>query len=423
MRHGISVSVSMAIGMAIFVLAVASTFLLLQGTLLPEGGFSGQVASTAAYAIDRFQAETEWTVYRQPVIVHANAAVDNQPLELAVPFDTAIEPESLAYIRDGEELSSQHDPAANTSVVITDLRNGSTRIDAVYTTDQPLPDRTYTSDLEQDGNETWNSDLNVTFTETGIEQVTYNGLNVLTSAADMGVSSVPQFEHELLRTNVTYDETEPLNVKLFEDSEQITIQDEFAGEQVWTFNLTDNFTTLYSEELGGTQDITGSGTLYADTTDFVDFYDNYGIAFIGNDIFVTVTRETTTSPIDVRINFTAATGEKSLLLYPHEGDYTSAVPHSTNFHEPYIVTVGLPEAVTGVSRSRSTDLASQSYEQVRTALGLTGMAYNITAGDIFRKGEPITVDATVYATTFPVPILDRFTNATAQQLQMRVWNQ
>jgi hypothetical protein len=423
MRQGLSVGVSMAIGMAIFVLAIASVFLLLQGTLIPNGGFSEQIASSTDYALDRFQQETEWTVYRQPVFIHADTAISNEPLELTVPFDPAADADSVAYIRDGTEIVSQHDAVENTSVVVTDLRNGTTRLDVVYTSGYELSDRSYTSALQQAGNSTWNTDLNVTVTGTGIEQITYKELDVLTSAADIGVSSVPQFDHELLRTNITYDETDSTSVKVFDGSGQIPIRDEFSGEQVWTFNLTDNFTTMYSEALGGTQDLTGSGTLYTDTTDFVDFYNLTGMAVIGDDMFVNVSRATASSPIDVRINFTATRGEKAVLLYLHDGNYTNAEPYKETFYDPYTASVSVPEAVTGVSRDRATALESRSYDQVRDTLGLAGTNYNITLGTAFTKGQAITVDATVYATQFPVPMMDRFTNATAQTLQMRVWNQ
>lgn len=423
MRHGLSVSVSMAIGMAIFVLAIATTFILLQGTVLPNSGFSEQVVSTTTYAVDRFMAGTTWTVHRQPVVIHSDTALANEPLELTTPLPPSTVPESIAYVRDGREIVSQHDAARNTSVVVTDVRNGTTRIDTVYTTRHDLPDREYTSSLTVAGNSTWNSRMNVTFTDTGFQQITYNGTEMLTAPASIDASTAPRIEEGLLRANVTYSEAERKTLRLFAQSGQIRYTGSFTGEQVWTVNLTDNLTTLYSSALGGTQDLSGTGELYADTTDFIDFYNRTGIAFIGDDLTVNVSRDGPAAPIDVRINFTDVNGEKPVLLYLHDRNYTAAVPYKQNFYDPYTVSIGTPAAVTGVSRSQAAAFDTKSNEQVRDALGLVGSAYNLSLAGLVEAGQPVTADTTVHAVSFPVPVLDRFANATARTFQLRVWNQ
>lgn len=411
----------MAIGMAVFVLAIASTFLILQGAILPSGGFSEEVSSAAHYALDRFHDQTDWTLYVQPVFIHADTALSDEPLELRTPFDPAAVPDSLVYVRDRQELVSQQDVADNTSVVVTDIRNGTTRLDLVYTIDHDLPERTYDG-IEQAGNSTWNDELNVTFTDSGFQQITFNGSDFLTADASIGASSSPIFVSEPVQTNVTFAEAERKEVRVFDGSGKIRVQETFTGEAVWTFNLTDNFTAMYSSADGGTTDLSGSGILYQNATDFVDFYNNSGFGFIGEDLFVTVSRETTSSPVDVRINFTDDNGEKNLLLYAHDGDYTSAVPQKRNFFSPYRVSMGLPVTVTGVSRSRAAALEGKEYERVQELLGLVGTDYNITVGDVFRKGRPITPGTTVQVFAFPAPIVDRFANATVHDLRMRVWN-
>lgn len=422
MRHGLSSSVSLAIGMAIFVLTVASAFLLLQGSMGTGGGFSEQVVSAANYALDLFHDRTEWTVYRQPVFIHSAASLASEPLELDVPFATGTVPGSILYMKDGNEVVSQHDFVANTSVVVTNVRQGTTRLDLVYTTDHSLPDRTYTSSLEQVENDTWNDELNVTFSDNGFQQVTFKELDMLTAESDIGASSYPLITSELLRTNATYDEADRKEVRVYDRTGKIRITERFSGETVWTFNLTDNFTTMYSSATGGTVNIDGSDTLYADTTDLVDFSDAYGFSIMGDGLFVTVSRETSSAPIDVRVNFTDDGGKKDIVLYAHEGDYTAALAQEQNVDNPYNVSVGVPVAVRGISRAQASSLESQSYETVQEELGLVGSAYNITIPGVFEKGEEVGLETTVHVFEFPVPVLQRFANATVKDLRMRVWD-
>jgi hypothetical protein len=423
MRQGLSVSVSMAIGMAIFVLAVATAFILLQGAVLPAGGSSEQVVATTTYALDRFEATTGWTLYQQPVIIRSDTALTDQPLELDTPFTPATVPSSIVYTRDGTERVSQHDTTRNTSVIVTDIRNGSTRLDAVYTTTHDLSDRTYTSTLTTAGNSTWNSRMNVTFTDTGFQQITYNGTAMLDAPADIAVATDPTIESSLLRTNVTYSGSDRLNLRVFDRSSQIRFDAAFSGQQVWTFNLTDNITTLYSSSTGSTQDITGSGTLFTDTTDFIDFYNQTGMAIIGAAMTVNVSRDGPSSAVDVRINVSDTNGEKAALFYLHDGNYTAAAPYEQNFRDPYTVSVGVPVPLSGISQEEAAAFDEKNDESVREALGIVSAAYNLTLDGIVTQGAPVTAETTVNAVSYPLPVMDRLANATARTLRMRVWNQ
>lgn len=420
MRKGVSIGVSLAIGMAIFVLGVASTFLLLQGPLAPGGGFSTQVGAAADYALSTFQDNTEWTVYRLPVIVHSSHALNGEPLELRVPYPPSTDEPSILVMQDGQERRSQHSMDDNTTVVHADLSDGATILHIVYTDETGLADRTYNSDLVQGGNSTWNADLNVTVSSTGFSTIRFKDLDMLQDTASISASSTPQFSTGLLQTNISYDEADMKTVRVFDDSGQIRMTDRFTGETDWFFNLTSNFTEMYTSATDSTTSLSSSGIIFQGTTDFVDFYDVYGFGILAEDMFVNVSRDTASSRIEVRINVSDDAGRKDVLLEAHDGDYTAIFPRTTP--SPYNVSLGAPVSVRGLSRSKAAALESNDYETVKTTLGLTGSEYNITVPDVFEKGRRVPGSTTVRTFNFPVATMERFANATVNDLRIRVWN-
>lgn len=419
-RTGAAIGVSMAVGMAIFILATASTLLLLQDSTATHAGFDRQTAAAADTAIDRFHDVTGWTVYERQITVHAAQDLTNEPLELgtALPIDS--DAGSVLVMQDETELPSQYDDTLNETVVVTNISAGTTILDLVYTEDSDLDAREYTSDLDQSGISTWNQDLNVTADSDGFSNITFKDLSLLDGTASLDVDTTPTFRSDLLRTTVTYPAADETEVRVFDRSGQIRVTQEFTGEQEWTFDLTGNFSEMYAAPQDETVDLDQTGTLFSGTVEFIDFYDVRGFGIAGDDLFVNVTRDTLTSEITVDINLSDDDGEKDVLLYAHDGDYTEALPVANGFLDPYNTTVGMGAPVTGISRDRAASLADNEYEDVQETLGLTGSEYNLTVDTVFQHGEPVP-GGTVISHEFPVPIVERYGNATITDKRLRVW--
>ncbi len=418
-RTGAAIGVSMAIGMAIFVMAVASTFLLFQDALHAQTGFDRQTGAAADIALDRFQDMTDWTVYRTRIAVHSPHDVPHHPLELTTPLPPDTNPDSVLVMQDGTEIPAQHNTSANETVVVTNVSADGTRLDLVHASDPNLDARTYDTDLVQRGNSSWHPRLNVTMDEQGFDNITFRSLSLLEDAASLNVSGTPDIATDTVRTTFTYTDDDT-TVRMFDRSGQIRINRAFNGEQQWQFNLTTNFTELYVGADDDTIDLNDDGVIFNGSTDFVDFSDVQGLGIAADGMYVNVSRDTASAPIEVQIDITDDNGERDVLLYAHDGNHTAAQPVAETFLAPYNVSVGVPVAVTGVSRQRAAAFEQRSYEDVRNTLGLTGSEYNITVGDVFQKGWNIPQTA-VQVHAFPVTVVERYANASITDMQFRVW--
>lgn len=418
MRKGFTFSVSTVIGMAIFVLALAGVFLILQNTQYP-GGMSAQVSSSAENVVSAFQDHTRWTVYRLPIIIHANRSAENMPVRTSFVPPEAMQ-DSLLVMHDGNEVPIQQNRTTNETLFIADLDAGATVFNLVYTVSESVSDRTYTSSLQQSGSTVWNEKMNVTFSSSGFSSLSINGTELLETRADIGESTTPQITTNLLRSNATYDATEKQFVTVYDDSAQIQVTEVFTGEEVWTLDLSSDIDTLYAD--GSTVNLTTSGILYTGRTNFVDLYNTSGLGIAGRDMFVNVSRQSKNDPVHVRINFSDTSGKKNLLLYAHNGNHTAALPYKQAVLDPPTVTVGTPVSAVGVSKTKASALAGKNYDSIKTSLGITGAEYNITIPGTLHIGRDIPEGLTVHATQFPVPVVSRFGNATITDLSVRVWN-
>lgn len=422
MRRGQAVSIDFMAAMVVFIVMVISGFYFLQTSIIPGQGFSSQIQQAGENAWLNFQDETEWTVKNRPVIIRSGYSLDNEPVEVNVPFPGATVENSILVMGEVGEVRSQHSLSSNETVFIADVRDGSTTFDVVWTEDVNLDDRNYSSDLEKGGNSVWHGSLNLTFTSSGLSQLEFSGTDLLQSEADLGAGSSPSFDIGLLKANVTYSSGRK-HIRLYEDSGQVRVTEFFTGEREWVLNLTSSFDTLYTGKDGVTSIDTGGTGIYTATVDWVDFNDSsQGLSIIGDDIFVNVSRETSNSRVEARVNFSDSSGRKELLLYPHSGDYMNAEVQKNEFYDPYSLTVGVEESTEGTSRERSADLESEDIETVRDRLELGQLSYNVSVPGVFEKGEKVDTDTTVVVLQFPVPVVERFGNISVETMKLRVWD-
>ncbi|MDY6769456.1 MAG: hypothetical protein SVU88_00620 [Candidatus Nanohaloarchaea archaeon] len=423
MRRGQAISLDFLSAMFIFVVMIITGFYLLQTNLVPRQSFTAQVEQAGETAWTNFQDETEWTVYGKPVIVHANARLDNEPVIADVPITSAAVANSTLVMKDRAELRSEHNLTSNRTVFIADVRNGSTRADVVWTEEGTLEDRNYSSGLERGGDSVWNDKLNLTFTTSGLSQLSFDGTDMLDAAADLAGGSSPGYDVDLLEANVTYTAGGEKHVRLYEDSGQVRITGFFTGEREWVLNLSGRFDTMYSAEAGGLVNLDTAGTgIYTATTDWVDFNDSSeGLSIIGDDLFVNVSRDSANAKLRVNVNFSDSGGRKDVLLYAHKGNYTNATAQKVDFYQPAETTVGVREPTGGVSRAKADDLEAKDSDTVREKLDLTGVSYNISIPGVFTKGDPVDTDTTVMVLKFPVTVLERFGNVTVKTMRFRVW--
>ncbi|MCJ7478924.1 MAG: hypothetical protein MUP63_01980 [Candidatus Nanohaloarchaeota archaeon QJJ-7] len=418
---GQAVSIDFMTAMTIFIIMIAAGFYIVQSSFVPEGGFIQQVEDAADTGLSNFRESTRWTVYRNPVIISSSQSLKNEPVAIDYPFSRDILKNSVLVTQDGKELRSQHDLLTNDTVMVTDIREGKNRFDIVYTKTGNLEDRNYSSGLEHSGESAWNDQLNVTFTANGFSQLEFENTDLLQDNAHLAGSSDPFFDHGLLKVNASYSSGRK-HIKLFEDSGQIRVREFFTGERDWELNLTSRFDTAYTPGEGVINLETSRTGIYTGTTDWIDFNDSdQGLSIIGENIYVNVSRDAPTSELDVRITFSDTGGKKDLLLYAHKDDYNNATDQKQEFYSPYDTTLGVPEPVEGVSRQRAAELESGDYEYVKELLGLTGLEYNISIEDTFKHGKNVPTGRTVTVLEFPVPVVERFGNASKRDMVMRIW--
>ncbi|MDY6766440.1 MAG: hypothetical protein SVW77_03655, partial [Candidatus Nanohaloarchaea archaeon] len=242
MRRGQTVSIDFAIAMTIFIMMVIGGIFLLQRVTQPRTGFGTQVRDAAETAVDGFKDETEWTVFRTPVFVRSNRSLSDEPVTVATPFPGAVVAQSVLVMDGGTERPSQHNISGNETVVVTDLSEGTDRLDLVYTESGTLSDRSYDTGLASSGDMVWNSKVNLTFTDTGLSRLSFNGTGLLQSNADLDGSASPTVEQRPVRVNITYS-TGRKHVRMFAESGQIRITEFFTGERDWQLNLSSSFDT------------------------------------------------------------------------------------------------------------------------------------------------------------------------------------
>ncbi len=419
-RNGVAIGISMAIGMAIFVLAVASTFLLFQDALSPQTGTDQQTGAIADTALNHFQDLTDWTLYRSTVAIHSSHDIPHHPLEIPIVLPDGTSENTVLTMRGNREIPSQYHADDNTVVVVTNTSSGVTTLDIVHAEHGEITPRQYDTGLERQENTTWNQHMNVTVNSNGFTDISFKDVPFLEDAADIDVDDTPVFDDGPVRTHFTYSQPDETAVRVFDRSGQIRVTTAFTGEKDWEFNLTGEFTDMYASSQDDTIDLDDSGTLFSEPSDFVDFYDDEGLGIAGDDLFVTVERDTSNAPIQVTVNFSDDGGEKDVLLYAHDGNYTAALPVANAFLEPYTVSTGVPVSVTGISRDRAAAIEEYDYETVHDLLGLRGADYNITVDGVFQKGRNVP-RGTVHVHEFPVPVVERFANATITHKQMRIW--
>ncbi len=420
---GQAVSIDFLAAMTIFIFMIAAGFYVVQTSIIPQAGFTEQVEAAADNALENFQDETDWTVYRTAVPVRSPARLENEPVVLDTPYPGGIVANSTVVMKDNTELRSQHNLSSNQTVVVTDLRNGTTRLDIVYTRSGTMDDRAYTSDLVQSGDSAWHDDLNVTFTANGLSQLELDGTGLLETSAHLAGGADPEYDADLLQVNATYSSGRK-HVRVFEDSGKIRVREFFSGEREWKLNLSSSFDTMYSSAEDGLVNIDQGGTgIYTASTDWVDFNDSTnGLSIVGEGMYVNVSRDTASSEVDVRVNFSDTDGRKDMLLYAHKGNYSNASAVKTAFLQGYDTPVGMPEPVDGVSTEEAGKLESNDYESVKNTLELSGLEYNISVEDVFKKGKNVQTDRTVSVLDFPVPVVQRFGNASINTMVMRIWN-
>ncbi|MDY6761958.1 MAG: hypothetical protein SVY41_02835, partial [Candidatus Nanohaloarchaea archaeon] len=313
-----AVSIDFLAAMTIFIFMIAAGFYVVQTSVVPQTGFIKQVETAADTALTNFRDETEWTVYRTAVPVRSPAPLDNEPVTVQYPFPGGIVPNSTLVMRDDTELRSQHNLSSNRTVVVTDLRNGTTRLDLVHTESGSLADRNYSADLVQRGTSAWHGSLNVSFTSEGLSKLALDGTDLLEENADLAGGATPTFDEDLLRVNASYSSGRK-HVRVFEDSGQVRVTELFTGEREWKLNLSSSFDTVYSSAENGLVNIDQAGVgIYTASTDWVDFNDSsQGLSIIADDMFVNISRTGANAEVDVRINFSDTGGRKDLLLYAH----------------------------------------------------------------------------------------------------------
>lgn len=414
-RAGMSISASVAIGMAIFVVTIGTAFLLVQGALYPSDMFGDEVGDAADRAGEQVRTEAWWTIQRAPISSSVDAAATGVPIDTRVPVPDTVDADTVAAVAGGRSVPVQYNATTGDTVFVADRTAGPTRFDLTYTHDADLPPVSYNTSVDSDGTAVWNQVLNASFTDAGVTSLTYNGSPVLGGTADIGATAEPAITVDTVEATATYNST----VTDLYDRSQWLVLETTDTDTDWVFPFHDRYATLYAD--GQTYSLDQSGTIYANATDFIDLYDaDDGVAVMGQDLFVNVSRESTDDPVDITVTL-PDTDSTRLAVYPHDGDYTDARPHNQVFQREAL-TVGIPEPVSGVSRAAVTDLAAEGYDTLRERLGIPRMQVNISVSGVASMGRPVTTTGDVAVIEQPVPVVDRFGNTSIHTLQIRVWN-
>ncbi|MDY6776731.1 MAG: hypothetical protein SVQ76_01335, partial [Candidatus Nanohaloarchaea archaeon] len=371
-------------------------------------------------ALSNFREEASWTVHEHRVSVHSPADLDRYPVDFDFPYPRDIDPDSILVTENGSEIPSQHSAASNDTVFVANLSEGVNSFEVVYTS-RNVSDRSYISSLDSSGSKVWNDHVNITFNSQGIEDASFEGHPVVTWS-DLGASSTPEVDLGTLRANVSYADADVKRFLVYEGSGRVRFREWFSGSEDWDMNLSQGFDEMYASDLGSTRQLDTTGTIYSGTTDWLDVHNStLGLSLIGDNLDVNVTRSSTSGPVELDVDFSDSGGRKDILLVFHDGNHTESRPDYEEFLDPLEVTVGVSKSLEGVWKERAEELEKLGYDELGELLGIEGLDYNVSVGNFFDAGRRVDTDTTVSVESFPLSVVGRRGNVSAEDMVIRVW--
>lgn len=420
MRKGQAIGVDYAVAIGIFVLSIFAGFYYISVTFAPQTPFHDLVDSSAFRASREFEDKVKWEVEKVPVKVQTSYNLTNYTIELDFVFPKSADKNSSLVMHENSEIRSQINFSANTTLIVQNITAGTNWYNLVYTENTNLSDRNYTSNLSLSGMKASNGEINVTFDNKGILSLKYRGLEYLNDSMDLSGSSSPVVSDGTLKAEFHYEQPNEKTGKVFARSKRIEFNLNLSSPDSWDINLTNNFSELYVSDGDQNIDLDDNGTLYSGTTDWLDFYNLTGISFFSDNMNAEVYRNSSHGKIQLDLEI-GSSNEKAI-IYLHEGNYTNAKAQNQSFHNPPSYSVLTPVSKKGISRKKLSEWENSSYESMKNYMGLSGLDYNITYGNLLSYGREIPIGQDVAVFQYKLPMLTRFGNVSLERMKLAVWS-
>lgn len=355
-----SSSLDWIIGLLLLLSSVVVTFYYATYMVMPTQPFQATLETTAGQLAENLRANVSLTVYKMPVFISSSSATI-WPTEL--PFrENNTDSNSLVVVDSrSNELPSQLDN--ETFIWIPSLAQAKNNtFYLVYTKATNFTRQNYSTDLAATTSSISNSLISASFSSRGITSLRYSGNDLLDGLCFSNTCQTFNMSITVgaVRAVATFD---GIKAKIYANSSKIAL----SGASQIRLNLSSSLTSYYNGT--GINTFSGQGaTVFSGTANFVDFWSSAGIAIIGKNMAVTI--------YDGAYKEVTVNGQFE--IYTHAGAYTNALAESELYLNPPEILIGVPESITGFSEEAIQKAAEGNYEDLRKALGLGDVNFNIT---------------------------------------------
>ncbi len=356
------------VGLIFFLGFVTITFYYMAYIAYPKFPFERALKLEGMRIADAVVDETEWSVYRTPVLVTFSNTTVDWPFELYFQLSELTDLNSIVVLDENKsEIYSEFNSTENKIMFVSNI-TGNMRFYAVRTENTTLSPRSYTTDLSRNGLQVNNSKINVSFSDSGVDSLQFNGSEFLSaSGIIIGTSSTPSISNGTIRAKVQYPEGNV--VKVYANNSRIF----FSSNSTYDagLQLSTAFTNFYN---GSAETFSSLGQVYQGTRDFIDVYSGNGITIISEDTVFTVSNFAGYR----QINLSSASDFE---IYLHSGDYNAGIKENTTYLNPPTALYSMTDKIRGVSQDKIDELMAEEQTALENRLGIKDMGFNISFDD------------------------------------------
>ncbi|MCK4967940.1 MAG: hypothetical protein KAS12_02700, partial [Candidatus Aenigmarchaeota archaeon] len=353
-------SIDMIASLVIFVTIISISFYYITYISKPKDPFVSVLKSSADELASSIEENVSWNIYRMPLIINSKNS-SNISIEKKFYPDSTTDSNSIILVN--ENLIEINSDFFNNTIIFNSEVFASQNIYyLIYTKDTSLSKRSYSSNLKSSGIWVNNSLMNVSFSTSGITDINFNGVSILSNGTNLESSGIPIIELGATRAKKTYDNG--IEVKIYDNNTRIVVVSNHSINPI--IYVTKLFTNQYN---GSVNSISTSGFQFNSIVNLLDIYDSNGIAVIGKNLNISLYNNTYN---EIRIYDT-----KEFEIYLHEGTYTNALLERDIVIDTPNATFLIPEKNTGISYDLLSDLNMTEYSALKNYFS-TGVNFNIT---------------------------------------------
>ena len=399
------VTIDMVVAMMIFVSMIAGAFYYMFYLANPKQPFDVTLRDQGFLLSQKLGENVSWTVYRAPVWIDSDASAPWNFELLFVP-DVAVDQNSIAIL----DANLSEIPSAfsqNYTVWVSNITSGRNTFYLSYTKNTTLSLRSHSTDLASSGLSANNSEINVTFTSSGISSLLLDGSEMLGNGIDLGTSGTPSAAANFVRAKFSY--PDGVYASVYQNLSKIKITSNHSINPV--IYLKPGLANYYN---GTAYSFSASGQMFNSIRNSTDIYSaSGGVSVIGRNMNVSIYN---TTYREIRLyNVT------EFEIFAHSGNYVQALDEEALYLGVQPTILGIPRGLRGVSVENLDSLAGVAYADVKARFGGTSN-FNLTIENTSASvGKKIPEDISVVIVKAPVAVVGRLGNITETYFSVAVW--